>query len=115
MRRSKKHLESTNSKPVPRRERSEGVRLFGPGLRVPAYIGQAVYASSALNRGLDAGNKISLPQTPLASKPHVKSTAYSRFLITVLTITANPAVPKLDPNSRAAREAALRAELAEDH
>ena len=33
---------------------------------------------------------------------------------TVLTITANPAVPKLDPNSRAAREAALRAELAED-
>ncbi len=34
---------------------------------------------------------------------------------TVLTITANPAVPKLDPNSRAAREAALRAELAEDH
>ena len=30
---------------------------------------------------------------------------------TVLTITANP---KLDPNSRAAREAALRAELAED-
>ena len=34
---------------------------------------------------------------------------------TVLTITADPAVPKLDPNSRAAREAALRAELAEDH
>ena len=33
---------------------------------------------------------------------------------TVLTITADPAVPKLDPNSRAAREAALRAELAED-
>ena len=33
---------------------------------------------------------------------------------TVLTISANPAVPKLDPNSRAAREAALRAELAED-
>jgi len=33
---------------------------------------------------------------------------------TVLTITANPAVPKMDPNSRAAREAALRAELAED-
>ena len=33
---------------------------------------------------------------------------------TVLTITANPAVPKLDPNSRVAREAALRAELAED-
>ena len=32
---------------------------------------------------------------------------------TVLTITANPAVPKLDPNSRAVREAALRAELAE--
>ena len=30
---------------------------------------------------------------------------------TVLTITVNPAVP---PNSRAAREAALRAELAED-
>ena len=30
---------------------------------------------------------------------------------TVLTITADP---KLDPNSRAAREAALRAELAED-
>ena len=34
---------------------------------------------------------------------------------TVLTISANPAVPKLDPNSRSAREAALRAELAEDH
>ena len=33
---------------------------------------------------------------------------------TVLTITADPAVPKLDPNSRAARERALRAELAED-
>ena len=32
----------------------------------------------------------------------------------LLTITANPAVPKLDPNSRAVREAALRAELAED-
>ena len=34
---------------------------------------------------------------------------------TVLTISANPTAPKLDPNSRAAREAALRAELAEDH
>ena len=33
---------------------------------------------------------------------------------TLLTISANPAVPKLDPNSRAARERALRAELAED-
>ena len=33
---------------------------------------------------------------------------------TVLTITPNPAFAKLDPNSRAAREVALRAELAED-
>ena len=33
---------------------------------------------------------------------------------TMLTITPNPAFAKLDPNSRAAREVALRAELAED-
>ena len=34
-------------------------------------------------------------------------------MVSQWAISANPAVPKLDPNSRAAREAALRAELAE--
>ena len=88
-----------------------------------ACCGKPFYAAPATVPDVDALEKLRSRYPYLAFEAEPRWVAHQDHYgncqmvsqwATVLTIKANPAVPKLDPNSRAAREAALRAELAED-